>query len=63
MNKALQIAKKLQLWSAIKQLGEKYKEDAVFTQQFAKDIYTENINDIDVAINCFSDLLKQKVKL
>lgn len=61
MNKAVLIAKKLQLWAAIRQLGEFYNEDKEFTAQYAKDVYESN--DIEEALRCFTDLLETKVRI
>jgi len=57
MNRAVIIAKKNQLWSLIKRVGAYYHEDLEFIKEYAKDVY-EN-NDVDEAIKCFEDLLKQ----
>ena len=55
-NRALQTAKKMQLWGLIKKVGQLYAEDEDILQEYGKEVY--NSNDIDAAISCFQNLIE-----
>jgi|GEM_PF-6922414 len=63
MNRAKLIADKHTLWAGIKRLGDYYCEDASFTQEYGKDVYNANLGDLNRAIGCFSELVKQTERL
>lgn len=57
MNKALNIAKRNELYSLIKKVGLCYGENIDFLREYAKEVF-EN-NDIDKSIACFRDLAEK----
>lgn len=58
MSKAVDIAKKHELWALIRALGRLYDEDEGLLRVYAKDRYEACIGDLDGAIACFRDLLE-----
>lgn len=56
---AKSIAQKHELWGKIKRLGTIYGEPAESLQEYAKDVYNANLDDLEGAIRCFDDLIKQ----
>lgn len=62
-NRAVAIAKKHELWSLIKRLGGLWGEDEAFTAEYAKDVYSAYMEDLDGAIQCFKGLVEQKTKM
>ena len=63
MNRALQIALKQTLWAKIKRLGVLWREDTIFIADYGKWIFEANLDDLEGAIACFSELVTQAEKL
>lgn len=61
MDKAKEIALKHELWSYIKQVGVLWREDIIFLDEYAKDVYLIYKDNLPLAISCFQTLLKQKL--
>lgn len=49
---------KQELWALIQSLGRRYGEDDEFIRVYAIDVYTENMEDLEAAVLCFRDLVK-----
>lgn len=59
MQRALDIAKKNELYALIKAVGDYHGEEIEFLRLYAKDCVTTYANDLDAAIACFKDLKSQ----
>lgn len=59
MDKITELCKRNELKSLIYKLGEMTGEDVDFLNEYANDIAQRNKDDLDVAIQCFRDLIKQ----
>lgn len=51
--------KKAILRDKIIQLGKAYSEDKTFLENYAENVILENEKNLDIAINCFTDLLQR----
>lgn len=64
MNRAHHIALKQTLWAKIKRLAALCGEcSGVDTQEYAKSIYEANLEDLQGAIDCFTSLIDQAIRL
>ena len=55
---ALDICKKQELWALIKVVGRRYGEDEEILKAYGKEVYEAHIDDLDVALACFRDLVQ-----
>lgn len=60
MNKAKNIALKHVLWGKIKRLGALWGEDPIL---YAIEVYNENLDNLEGAVMCFSDLVEQAERI
>ena len=60
MNRAEIIARKHELWSLIRRVGNHYGEDQEFLKSYAKEVFDKN--DLQKALDCFRDLYQQTVR-
>lgn len=60
MNRAEIIAKKHELWSLIRRVGNHYGEDQEFIKEYAKEVFEQN--DLQKALDCFRDLFAQTIR-
>lgn len=56
---ALNIARKIELWTHIKRLGRLWEENEDTIAEFGKDVYNAYKEDLEGAIKCFVDLTDQ----
>jgi hypothetical protein len=57
MTRALEIAKRNEVFSLIKKVGDRYGEDIDFLREYAKEIIQNN--DLDRLLLCFRDLVEK----
>jgi hypothetical protein len=55
---AMHYAKKQELWALIKVIGRRYGEDDEILKAYGKEVYEAQIDDLDVPLACFRDLVQ-----
>lgn len=55
---AIHYCKKQELWALIRELGRLYDENDEYLREYAKEVYEDNLEDLDRAIECFRDLVE-----